>query len=68
MDETALKRGVYIISQAAVLAGRIAGMVAENSMRAHRGEAPAYVEKDFEKVINDSDCEQNSVIEYLYHY
>ena len=38
------------MAQAALLNAKIAGMVAENQWRAHRGESPAYVELDFDTV------------------
>jgi len=63
MDE--MQRAAYVISQAACLMAETAGMQAENQMRKHRGEAPAYCEKEFQDLILRSGMYHNAVVEYL---
>ena len=45
------ERAAIVIAQAARLNGEIAAMQAENQVRAHRNEAPAYTEKQFQDII-----------------
>lgn len=54
------------MGQAAMLNAILAGMVAENQWRAHRGESPAYDEADFQKVAADySILSWNGALEFL---
>ena len=52
----------YVIAQAAMLSATCAGMVAENQIRAYRGESPAYGDDAFQDEINKSCCHHNAVI------
>ena len=52
----------YVMGQAAELFVRVSGMNAENQQRAHRGEAMAYVEKDFLAVLDASGCHHNAAL------
>lgn len=52
----------YVLSQVALFNARIAGMVAENQMRAVRGEGPAYVKEHFDRAANESGIHHNAVI------
>lgn len=45
------QRSAFVIAQAAMLNAEIAAMQAENQMRAHRGETPAYADMEFNAVI-----------------
>jgi hypothetical protein len=57
-----------VMAIAAELNCRVAGMVAENQFRAHRGEAPAYVEEDFERAHLDTGCYHNYYVDILNRY
>lgn len=46
---------------------RCCGMVAENQVRSHRQEHPAYTSEDFEKVIVEEGTHWNAIAELLYH-
>jgi len=46
-----LEKAAIVIAQAARLNAEVAAMQAENQMRAHRNEAPAYTEKQFQDII-----------------
>jgi len=59
------QKAAFIIAQAAVLNATILGMEAENSMRAYRGEAPAYDETAFIHAVNASSCHHNAVLEFF---
>ncbi len=48
---TTEQKAAFIMAQAACLNAEIAGMVAENQWRAHRGESPAYSEQGFQQVL-----------------
>lgn len=56
------QQAAYIVAQAAVLNGRIAGMAAVNQSCAIRGVEPRYVESDFDAEISRSGCHHNDVI------
>ena len=56
------QKAAYINAQAAVLAGTIAGMQAENTYRQHRGETIAYSQDAFIKVIDESGCHHNACL------
>ena len=58
-------RCAYVIAQAAMLNARIAGMQAENQARNSAGLAPAYDEKTFVEVAEESGLGHNDVITYL---
>lgn len=60
------QKAAYVMAQVALFNARIAGMVAENQMRTHRGEAPAYVEGDFVKAAEDSGIHHNAVVGIFY--
>ena len=55
-----------IMARCARTQGRIVGMQAENEYRNLRGEAQAYPEEAFLKVIEEEGVGQNSVIGTLY--
>lgn len=54
-----LDYGITVSIQALIT---VVGMVAENGMRLHRGEAPAYVEQHFQKVIEDLGIHHSGVL------
>ena len=47
---------VYLYGQIALFNAEIAGMQAENAMRAHKGEVPAYDESAFKECISRYEC------------
>ena len=56
-------RGCSLLNAAvARVNARVAGMVAENEMRARRGESPAYTEDNFLLVIEEEGIGHNSAI------
>ena len=61
------QKAAFIVAQAAMLNSLIAGMQAENAMRSHRGETPAYVEEDFFRLHQEyaSVIGHNAVLEYF---
>ncbi len=59
------QKAAFIISQAAVLSATVAGMVAENMQRQHRGESIAYDESSFEAVYEESGCTHNQVVGFF---
>lgn len=59
------QQAAYIVAQAACANARVAAMVAENQMRAHRGESPAYVEDHFDMVANDYGIHHNAVLTFF---
>ena len=52
----------YVVAMAAVLNAQVAGMVAENQWRSHRGEVIAYAEDAFSDLIDKSGCHRNAVL------
>jgi len=56
---------VYALAAIARVNALSAGMVAENTMRERRGEAPAYTMDSFEKLIVDESATWNQIIELL---
>jgi hypothetical protein len=56
------QQAAYIIAQAACAMARIAAMAAENQMRAHFGQTPAYGEAAFEAIPNELGIHHNDVI------
>lgn len=60
------QKAAFIMGQAAMLNAILAGMLSENQMRLHRGEAPAYTEEAFQRVIAEySILSWNGALEYL---
>jgi hypothetical protein len=59
---TGEQAAAFVTAQAAACYGRIAGMQAENQVRAHKGEAPAYDEQAFANAVAEYTVEHNSVI------
>ncbi len=55
----------YVLAMIAVLNATIAGMVAENMQRQHRGESMAYVQADFAQEIKGSGMHHNAVLTTL---
>lgn len=52
----------YIQAETACALAEIAGMQAENALRAMKGEAPAYVYEHFMEIINRYQISHNAVI------
>jgi len=59
---TANQAAAYVIAQAAVLSATCAGMVAENQIRAHRGESAAYDDDAFQNEITRAALRHDEVI------
>ena len=59
------QKAAFINAQAAILNAQIAGMVSENMNRANRGEALAYTEDDFTKLIDASCLGHNNVVGFF---
>ena len=64
------QKAAYINAQVALFNAEIAGMVAENTIRAHRNETLAYPESAFSEVMNkyDSTIGHNAVISFFHGY
>lgn len=58
-------RAAFIMSQVVCAQAEIAGMQAENTIRALIDEVPAYGMEAFEDVINRHDLHHNSVVMFL---
>jgi hypothetical protein len=58
----------YVLAQVACANAEIAGMQAENQLRALSGFLPAYGEKEFVAVIERYTIGHNAVIGYLMSY
>lgn len=56
------QKAAYIMAQAASLMAEVAGMQAENQMRAHRGEALAYPEQAFADAVEHHVVGHNEVV------
>ena len=61
------KKEIELLASIARLNAEVAGMVAENKIREHRGEALAYPEKCFTDAIQENGLTYNAVVEKLYH-
>lgn len=59
------QQAAFIIAQAACAMAEIAGMQAENQVRSHRGETPAYNESSFQSVIEHNLVGHNAVISFF---
>lgn len=59
---TSEQQAAYVIAQAACAMAEILGMQAENQMRAHRGETPAYGEEAFIAVMHRNCIGHNDVL------
>lgn len=61
------QQAAFIIAQAAVFNAEIAGMVAENQWRTHRGEVIAYAEDAFTKATETTGAllTHNNCIEFF---
>lgn len=59
------QRAALLISQSITLMVQAMGMHAENMNRQHRGEAVAYVQEHFEKLVNDSGVHWNGAMTML---
>ena len=62
---TAEERAAFIISQSVVAMIEAMGMVAENDVRKHRGEAMAYDEYSFQQLIERSGIHHNAAVNFL---
>ncbi len=51
----------FVLSQTALLNAEVAGMLAENDYRLHRGETVAYRDEDFEEVRQKYQLGYNAV-------
>lgn len=56
------QKAAYVVGESMVLLGRLLGMHAENMQRSYRGESMAYVEVDFERVVDSSPVHHNASI------
>lgn len=68
MNEQLLKDHAYAITIATQTLVEAMGMAAENQHRIHRGESLAYIEKDFQDLINRNGCHHNGVLGMLNRY
>jgi len=60
------QKAAFIMAQAAMLSAEIAGMVAENQARSHRGESPAYTQIAFQEAESRySILSWNGALEFL---
>jgi len=59
---TAEQRAAFVIAQAVCAMADIAAMQAENQIRIHRGETPAYTEESFTAVQVRYGIDHNAVI------
>lgn len=55
----------YITAQASCALIEAMGMQAENQIRAHRGESPAYNEDDFKAIIDRYPIHHNAAVNFL---
>ena len=62
------QRIAYINAMTVAAQIECAGMVAENDQRKVSGKSPAYVDMDFDRVINKYGIHHNAVISYLLDY
>ena len=60
-----VQNAAHLMARAAEAMIRAMGMVAENQMREHRGESPAYVEEAFTQVILDCQIGVNDAVTLL---
>ncbi len=64
-DILQLKNIAYVNTQMTSALIRLEAMKAENQQRLHRGESLAYVEADFDKLIDEYQLGHNSVVSNL---
>lgn len=62
---TIAQRVAYINTQVACFNAELEGMKAENQIREHRNESPAYDDKDFMRLIDKYQFGSNDVVKYL---
>lgn len=66
MQEEVIAKAAVINARCATAMIRAMGMQAENKVREHRGDAPAYDEKDFIRVIEEEGVHWNAIAEYVF--
>ena len=57
------QKSAYIIAMSACAMIKALGMTADNEMRKHRGESPAWAGPDFDALIDIEGIHHNAVIE-----
>ncbi len=59
-DVEQMKQIAYLMAMTVTATARIEGMKAENQQRIHRGESLAYMDEDFERVVNECGIHHNA--------
>ena len=62
MDDNTARQHAYALTIATQTMIEAMGMQAENQQRIQRGESLAYVESDFQNLINRTGCHHNGVL------
>lgn len=59
------QKAAFIVASAAILTGRIAAMQAANQQRVATSQFQLYSEQDFIRLVDESACGHNSVVDFF---